>query len=494
MLAFRWRVPACTLSAILLAAAPAVPGPGRDLDAEVARLVAASGLDPRSLSIAVVDPSTGEVLAGHRAGSEVVPASCMKVVTTAAALVALGEDHPLRTRLLAVPPDRGGDPSTVPGDLWLVGEGDPGFSEHGPEGSTLAALDGFAAQVAAKGVRAVRGDLVLDASRFSGPRVHPSWSDAGASARWYAAEVDALTCNDGCVDVTAEPGAGAGSPARLSLAPETGVVTLVNSVSTTTLKKKHGIGFRLAEDNRLEVWGAVLARSAGAKSPAAIHDPALLCADQVGRALARAGIRVEGVVRRPRAGEAPPGGAALLAEHRTALGAACAVANTRSQNLWAETILRVLGAARKGEGSFEGGAAAAREVLADAGPEVAAGLRQADGCGLSRENRASALALARVLAFAWRSPRRDAYFGGFARPGAGTLDDRFREPRFRDRVFAKTGTLTRVSGLAGLAVGHDGRSAVFAILGENVEVGRCRRLQDAVVGALVGIPAESARR
>jgi D-alanyl-D-alanine carboxypeptidase/D-alanyl-D-alanine-endopeptidase (penicillin-binding protein 4) len=503
MLAFRWSLLALIGLSILPMtpaptgyAAPAGPeGEAGSLDGLVAQLVAASKLQPASVSVAIVDPQTGTVLGSHRGSDRVLPASCMKVVTTAAAITSLGADYPLKTHLLAAPPGRGAEAGVVAGDLWLVGYGDPGFSEHGPEGSTLAAMDAFAAQAAAKGVRQVRGDLVFDASFFDGPRVHPSWTDAGASARWYAAEVDALTCNDGCIDVAVEPGDGPGSPGRVRLVPETSAVTVVNRTTTTAVRKEHGFGFRLADaDNTLEVNGRVWTKSADARSPAAIHDPALLCAEQVGRALARAGVRVGGVVRRPREGEERPAGVALLAEHRTSLAAACAVANTRSQNLWAETLLRVLGAARKGEGSFAAGAAAVREALAAAGPEVADGILQADGSGLSRQSEASALALARVLAFAWRGPHRDAYFQGMARPGTGTLDDRFREKRFEGRVFAKTGTLKGVSGLCGLAVGHSGRSYVFAVLGEHVSVGNCRKLQDGVVGALVGSPPNAARK
>ncbi len=494
MLVFRMPILAL-LGLAVLPSAPAAEGDAGSMDALVAGLVAASKLPPASVSVAVVDPATGEILGTHRGSDRVMAASCMKVVTTAAALTALGPDFPLKTQLLAPPPGRGPEATVVPGDLWLVGYGDPGFSEHGAEGSTLAAMDAFAAQAAARGVRTVRGDLVFDASFFDGPRVHPSWTDAGASARWYAAEVDALTCNDGCIDVAVEPGEGPGSAGRVRLVPETAAVTVVNRTTTTAVRKDHGFGFRLAEgDNTLEVWGKVWTKSTDAKSPASIHDPALLCAEQVGRALARAGIRVGGVVRRPREGESRPAGLALLAEHRTPLSAACAVANTRSQNLWAETILRVLGAVRRGEGSFAAGAEAAREVLAPAGPEVAAGLRQVDGSGLSREGESSALAMARVLAFAWKGDRRDAFFGGLARPGTGTLDNRFLDARFEGRVFGKTGTLKGVSGLCGLAVGHSGRSYVFAVLGERVDVGRCRKLQNDVVGALVGFPANAARK
>lgn len=451
------------------------------LDERIGALVASSGLKPGTVSVAVMDPRDGTLLGGHRAEEMTTPASCLKVATTAAAVLALGPDFPLRTRLVAAPPGRGADASAVAGDLWLVGYGDPGLSEHGPEGATLAALDTLAGQVAAKGVRAVRGDLVFDASYFSGPRVHPSWTDAGPSARWFAAEVDALTVNDACVDVTVEPGGAPGAAARISLFPETGVVRVANGVETTGSRSEHGFGFRLAPvENALEVTGKVWTRSTGAKEPAAIHDPALLCAEQVGRALARAGIRVEGVVRRPREGERPPEGAALLAEHRTPLSLACAVANTRSQNLWAETVLRVLGAEKAGEGSFTGGARAVKQVL---GP---AGLEPVDGSGLSRQNRCSAEAIVRTLAKVWASPSREVFFNGLARPGTGTLERRFREKRFDGRVQAKTGTLTNVSGLVGLATGSDGRPFCFAVLGEHVVTSRARALQDDVVEMLVG--------
>ncbi|HEU4395515.1 MAG TPA: D-alanyl-D-alanine carboxypeptidase/D-alanyl-D-alanine-endopeptidase [Planctomycetota bacterium] len=484
-----------SLSALALAAGPPSVGAAAPSIADaVDSLVAGSGLKPETVSVAVVDPSNGAVLGSHRGSEPMMPASCLKVATTAAAMAVLGPDHELRTLLLAQPPSRGA-PGVVPGDLWLVGRGDPGLSEHGPEGSTTAALDAFAGLAAARGVRAVSGDLVFDASWFDGPRVHPSWVDAGASARWFAAEIDALTVNDACVDVTVEPGSGPGAPGRVSIFPQTALVDLENRTSTTALRKEHGFGFRLAgESNSLEVNGKVWTKSNGATSPAAIRDPALLCAEQVGRALARAGIRVQGVVRRAREGEAPPRDAALLASHATTVRHACAVANTRSQNLWAETLMRALGAERAGEGSFVRGAREVRVALAPAGLEVASTLFPVDGSGLSRDNRASAVALAKVLALMHRSPHRDAFFSGLARPGTGTLDDRFTGRGWERRVFAKTGTLRGVSGLAGLVLAADGTPRVFAVLGERVDVGRCRRLQDRVVEVLAGEPPRALRR
>jgi serine-type D-Ala-D-Ala carboxypeptidase/endopeptidase (penicillin-binding protein 4) len=72
-----------------------------------------------------------------------------------------------------------------------------------------------------------------------------------------------------------------------------------------------------------------------------------------------------------------------------------------------------------------------------------------------------------------------------ARPGEdGTLSKRFREPKFRDRVLAKTGTLRDTKALAGFALGRSGRQFAFAILCEG-DNARAVEIQDAVVEALV---------
>jgi D-alanyl-D-alanine carboxypeptidase/D-alanyl-D-alanine-endopeptidase (penicillin-binding protein 4) len=481
--------PAAGTLAVLLAATPitASAPPVPDVAAGVERAVRRCGLKADRVSVAVVDARSGQLLASHLPDRERVPASCLKVATTAAALLALGQDHRMRTRLAAVPPSDGSSRAVIAGDLWLLGGGDPGLSEHGQEGNALLAVDAMASAALRRGIRTVRGDLVFDTSYFDGPRVHPSWTDAGASARWFAAEVDALNINDGCVDVTVNRPAREGDEFRVEVFPETSLVTLVPALMPTAKRKEHGFRFVLdIPENRLHLKGRIWTRTPGSSASASIHDPARLCAEQVGKALARAGIRIEGVVRARRADEEQPDRMAVLAEHVTTLERACAVSNTRSQNLWAETVLRVLGAEKGEGGSFKEGARLVRETLAGAGDAVASQLHPVDGSGLSRDNRASALALARSLALAWNSAVREPFFEGMAKPGAGTLEKRFREEHFAGRVFAKTGTLRGISGLCGLALGPGEAPLVFAVLGERVDVSKARALQDAVVGVLVG--------
>src|SRR5262245_57026824 len=141
MIAFRTRAALLLAGALLAAPAAASPPAPDGLDEAVAALVAGSKVNPICVGVAVLDPATGAGRAHRRGSASVLPSSCLSVATPAAAITSLGADYDLTTRLLAVPPGRKPDPTAVAGDLWLVGRGDPGFSEHGPEGSTLAAMD-----------------------------------------------------------------------------------------------------------------------------------------------------------------------------------------------------------------------------------------------------------------------------------------------------------------------------------------------------------------
>ena len=110
-----------------------------------------------------------------------------------------------------------------------------------------------------------------------------------------------------------------------------------------------------------------------------------------------------------------------------------------------------------------------------------------DGSGLSRENQVTAESIGRILLRMYGTPHRLAFMRSLAVGGdpQGTLRQRFRDARFEGRVLAKTGTLNDTSALAGYVRSDDGRVFVFAVLCEG-EVARSRRLQDAVVSALVG--------
>ncbi len=123
----------------------------------------------------------GEVLYSTQANRLFTPASVAKLATTATALRLLGPETRFKTELLAESEAASG---TLPGDLWLKGYGDPTLRSDD--------LAGFAAALAARGVRRISGDLVADASHFYGPRYPAGWMWDDLTYG-FAAPVSALT-------------------------------------------------------------------------------------------------------------------------------------------------------------------------------------------------------------------------------------------------------------------------------------------------------------
>lgn len=134
--------------------------------------------------------------------------------------------------------------------------------------------------------------------------------------------------------------------------------------------------------------------------------------------------------------------------------------NRSSDNLYAEALLRHVGALRQPDlPSDLAGIQTVQKVLRRLGVDVS-GIRQADGSGLSRHNRITPLALVQTLQAMAASP---VYRDSLAAPGLpGTL--RWRYPQSDLNLQAKTGTLTGVAALAGYLQPRRGPGLVFAIL------------------------------
>ena len=219
-------------------------------------------------------------------------------------------------------------------------------------------------------------------------------------------------------------------------------------------------------------WGARVAGlnlDENCQGEAPVADPALAAGQALRARLAGRGVVVAGRVRRPAPGEQLP--AQRLASHSAPLPDTLRITNKRSQNLFAECLLKTVGRARRGQGSWEAGAAEVEAFVLGLG--VAPGeVHVADGSGLSRRNRVSARAVAAVLRHALNGEHGAVFRDSLAAPGqAGTLARRLHDLPRGARLAAKTGTLTGVRALSGeLTVG--GRRAVFAFLLEGAEGGR----------------------
>ena len=218
------------------------------------------------------------------------------------------------------------------------------------------------------------------------------------------------------------------------------------------------------------------ARIAGRTS----RTPALAAAALFRDALRRAGVTVTGaaVAGRPATEDV------LLARHLSApLQRLLRAVNGESDNFSAEMLLKHLGAVDRGKGTTGAGATVVNETLRGAGIPLT-GVRVVDASGLSLLDRQTVDALVGILVLAWGDPLlRGAFLSTLAVAGrSGTLEDRLRRPPAVGNVWAKTGTTSRASALAGYVAGR----YAFAVIqnGSPISSWWARRAQDRFVTVL----------
>jgi len=415
-------------------------------------------------------------------------ASNTKLFTTAAALLKLGADYEFRTTLIANGPVQDG---ALQGDLVVVGGGDPSFSSR-VHPSAMTVPREFVKAIQAAGIRQITGDLVMDDRLFDRVYRAPGWPKA-EWLWWYAAPISALSFNDNCVEVKVTGGPEPDAPATITTIPSFPAMRFVNRCSTGARDRPGEVTFERDADGAIVVSGR-LPIGVSRSETIAVEDPALYLASALQTEMAKAGISLAGQARLVTDSEKPQPGSQEIFVWKSRLVDSICAANQRSHNFCAEQILKTLGAARFGKGSFESGTAAVREFTRAAHlPDEAVTL--VDGCGLSPEDCATPQAVSALLEVIFRSKIQDAFYSTLATNGQPetTLRNRLTDPAMRGRIHAKTGTIKAngVSALSGYAEATDGEIYAFSVIVNDFRpgaVGAATALEDSICYALVGVP------
>jgi serine-type D-Ala-D-Ala carboxypeptidase/endopeptidase (penicillin-binding protein 4) len=213
-----------------------------------------------------------------------------------------------------------------------------------------------------------------------------------------------------------------------------------------------------------------------------VDNPARAAGIAFRKALGAAGVRV---VRGVRSGTTPAHATPLKSVRSAPLSRLVRSMNKRSDNFYAEMLLKHLGAKFRRAGTTHRGSLVVRGVLRRRGVPLS-GVRIVDGSGLSVRDRLTARAVVAMLISGWSDPTlkrpwtRSLPIAGHD----GTLEDRMRrEPAYRT-VRAKTGTTRTASSLSGYA----GTRYVFSILqnGHPIPWWYARRAQDRFAQILAG--------
>lgn len=467
--------------ALTLALFAATPSGGIDpLEAAVDREVRRDGR-LTNLGVHVVALTQPGPAYGHRAESPMIPASNQKLLTTAAALALLGPDYAFETHLGM----RGvlGDDGKLLGDLAVRGAGDPTISGR-QDGDPYSVFRRWAASLRQRGVDAVLGDVYLEHGLFSGPTVHPDWPPE-QQMWWYEAPVAALSFSDNCQLLRAWGARQPGRPGVLEVFPRVDVLDLRNRLRTGRAGGKHHWAVNRPPGSRVvDVRGELNPRAAPLEVWVTVPDPVAYFGEALRHALGQEGIEVQGELRPV---ERLPGPWwELVDTHRTLLVSPLDVTNKRSQNFYAESLFKLLGARVCGDGSWEGGTRAVGDFLVRDVGWSRDRFRIADGSGMSRRNTVTARQLTALLEYMYRQRWGVEYVRSlpFSGEPEASLYRRMTAPPYRGNVFAKTGTIAGVSTLSGYVKARSGRLYAFSVLVNNAG-GNGRQVQDRVVQAIV---------
>jgi D-alanyl-D-alanine carboxypeptidase/D-alanyl-D-alanine-endopeptidase (penicillin-binding protein 4) len=439
--------------------------------------------------VCVVSQRDGRVLYARNADKLFTPASNMKIYTTAVALDLLGADYRWRTSVYAnAQPDASG---TITGDLTLYGRGAPDLTSRTRK-ETPASLTQLANSLYERGVRRIRGNVIGDESYFRGEPLGDGWQ--WNDIQWYfGAEPSALSIDDNAVEVEVLPATSSNESPSARLDSAKDYVHLSSEIATVKSGEQLTIGVhRGLSNNEVRVWGELPLGSRGFGARLAVHDPARLAAMLFVTALKERGIVVDGEVnsrdfRVPEAQRFNPAQAIELASFTSRpLAEVVKATNKESINLNAELILRTLGRER-GElapdpdphknherGDDQAGLAVIRLWLSRAGVATD-DLALHDGSGLSRLDLVTPEASVGLLRAISKTASAATFRDSLPLSGTdGTLAGRLRT--HKDRISAKTGTLTYDNSLSGFIQTAGGEDLAFSIMC-NDQIGRTSSLR-----------------
>ena len=446
------------LCSLLLAAALVSPPLGaRELPKMLAQALRAASVPQSNVAIVVQEVGAARPTFSYNAAVPMNPASVMKLVTTFAALELLGPAYHWKTEAYAADPLRDG---VLEGDLVLKGYGDPKL-DYESFWMLLRALRG-------KGLREIRGDLVLDRSYFAPILTDPGRFD-GEGMRPYNVLPDALLVHYKALRFAFVP-VPEREAVRIYVEPRPPGLEVTNTLHLTEGNCLEGRAFR-------DMLQADFAAGPPPRAAFTGHYPVSCGEKELNVALLAPNEQVAGIMRelwpevggvwkgKVREGEAPAE-AQLLHTHQSApLSEIVRYINKYSNNVMARQLYMTLATATSEPPARpELASEAVRHWLA-VKDIPAHELRIENGSGLSRTDRISAASLAAVLQAAWKSAVMPEFVSSLSLVAFdGTMRKRLVGDPIAGQAHIKTGLLSDVRALAGYVLDRKGRRKVVVML------------------------------
>lgn len=407
--------------------------------------------------------TTGDIWYEQNADKMFMPASNEKIITTAAALSTLGPDFVFETSLSY----RGEIiDSVLKGDLIVKGNGDPTFYEK----FFYDSRDPFyswADTLLKLGINEIDGNIIGDDNAFDDNGYGGGWSHDGLGS-WYSAESGALQFNENYIDLKIIPPTTIADTVQIIPNVESNYFVIINNTIVSDTGRTRVRIDRPFGTNIIIISGMVRTGSRSFERSPSVSNPTLYYTTVLKETLIDNGIMVTG--------DAidcdditdweidSSDTESIILHYSPPLHEILKGLMKRSQNMYAETMVKTMGWNESGIGSFREGKKVVERVLENFGiPQKTYAYR--DGSGLSRYNFISPHQIVKILKGMRDSEYWETWKALFPIAGVdGTLKNRMKGTKAEGNVIAKTGTISNVRGLSGYLTTADGEEIVFSFL------------------------------
>lgn len=416
-----------------------------------------------SIGFCVLDARTSSLVSEYNAQLGLIPASTLKIVTTAAAMGLLGNGFRYETRLYYTGTLNKAT-GVLNGNLVISGSGDPSLQSENFNKDSSQLTDKWAAILKEKGIKEITGAIIGDAACFE--RAVPDnwvWSDIG---NYFGTVPCGLSFMDNKFRILYNSKA-TGSKAEVkSIAPnylKTPITVSSNVEAKGTEDEAYVYGDPFSYHK--EVAGRIPPNKNNYEVEAALPDPALLCAERLYLSLQKAGIscRQSACLSNYKKEDTLVAKQLLYTHFSPTLDKIVLYTNLKSNNLYCESLLRTMG-----KGQVPAGIEAVKAYWQKRGLDVSE-LFMSDGSGLSRSNTVTTGFQARLLCKIYRDSLNYRTFnaslpvagksGSMSSIGKGTV--------IENNLRAKTGYINRARGYCGYVKTRSGQELAFSLLFNN---------------------------
>lgn len=458
-----------TILVVTVSALSPATAQNRGLQRQIETRLNAKGTPNAHWAVSVRDES-GQEIAAFNSEKLMVPASNMKLVTSAAILEELGPDFRYVTNIYGTGKLEG---RTWVGDIHIVASGDPSINGDFYDDDDLYVFKQYAEQLRAAGIDSIRGNVFGNTSVFDGQHLPPDW-DWYDLPFYYAAEVGPLSFNSNTVFLEVETSGKPGTKPGISWFPfNTDYVMFVNNQLITARGTSYRESYRRMPGSNVITLGSRLPQGYVETEALTVSNPTMYFLDTFVKFLTYEGFGMDVRFHEdpfPRGWEHAD--YKLLASHESQpLSELLQKVNKDSDNLYAEMMLKTLAHHRKGgAGSIRTGEIAANQRFSIMKLDTNY-VSFRDGSGLASTNLVSTGFLSGLLYAMTQSPNFAHYDSSMTIAGVdGTFRNRLRGTPLEGNLRGKSGTISRTRAFSGYVKTKSGKLVSFSMIANNFRV------------------------